>query len=412
MGSSWFRSVIAALVGAGVVAVAAGAEAQTAPPTSIKIGFAISKTGPNAPGANTTVIPNYKLWVHDVNQSGGILLSSIGKRVPIEVVDYDDRSTSEEAVRAVDRLIAQDKVDLLLAPWGTAATLAVAPLFAKAGLPLLAGTAITDMAPQLAKRWPNSFWLLGTSAGYAQGLVDEMVKWRSEGKIGAEVAMVSVADGFGIELSKAARLLLKKAGFSIVYDKAYPIGTQDMQPVIAAAMGTKADSFLAFSYPPDTLAIVEQSRVVDYRPKLFYTGVGTSFTLLKDRFGGNTEDIMGVGGADTGSDAFKAYRQRHVDVTGQEPDRWASPVVYAGLQMLQQAIEHVGKIDRAAIVKDLQTDSFETVMGRVRMVDNIPQKLWSVGQWQNGAYVGIAPASMAGAVPAVVPKADWKAPAP
>ena len=41
------------------------------------------------------------------------------KRLPIEVIEYDDRSNSEEAVRAVERLVTQDKVDLLFPPWGT-----------------------------------------------------------------------------------------------------------------------------------------------------------------------------------------------------------------------------------------------------------------------------------------------------
>jgi len=51
-------------------------------------------------------------------------------------------------------------------------------------------------------------------------------------------------------------------------------------------------------------------------------------------------------------------------MTGQEPDRWASPVTYASLQMLQQAIERVGAIDRAAAIKELQTGTFETILGR------------------------------------------------
>jgi branched-chain amino acid transport system substrate-binding protein len=35
--------------------------------------------------------------------------------------------------------------------------------------------------------------------------------------------------------------------------------------------------------------------------------------------------------------------------------------------MLQQAIERVGKIDRAAVIKELQTGTFETILGRVKL---------------------------------------------
>ena len=93
------------------------------------------------------------------------------KRLPIEVIEYDDRSNSEEAVRAVERLITQDKVDLLFPPWGTGLNLAVGPVFNKYGYPQLTFSAVTDRAPELAKRWPNSFWLLGTSKQYVDALV-------------------------------------------------------------------------------------------------------------------------------------------------------------------------------------------------------------------------------------------------
>lgn len=90
----------------GALAVSAAAMLAVAPASAqdkVKIGYAISKTGPNAGGASITQIPNYEMWVKDVNAKGGLLIG--GKRVPIEVVEYDDRSNSEEAVRAVERLV-------------------------------------------------------------------------------------------------------------------------------------------------------------------------------------------------------------------------------------------------------------------------------------------------------------------
>ena len=56
--------------------------------TSVKIGYAISKTGPNSGGAGITTLPNYQLWVKDVNDSGGLELPD-GKKLPIEVIEYD-----------------------------------------------------------------------------------------------------------------------------------------------------------------------------------------------------------------------------------------------------------------------------------------------------------------------------------
>lgn len=394
-----------AIAGAAVFGANDAAQAQT----SVKIGYAISRTGPNAGGAAVSTIPNYDLWVKEVNAAGGLKIGD--KRLPIEVVQYDDRSSAEEAARALERLISQDKVDFILSPWGTGLNLAVGPILNKAGYPHIAATAVTDRAPELAKRWPNSFWLLGTSADASKTLVDLLVKLRTEGKIGDTVAMTSIADGFGIDLSAAARPALTAAKFKLVYDKTYPIGTQDLGPIVNEAKGLNPDVFIAFSYPPDTLAITEQSRIAGFNPKVFYTGVGTAFPLFRQKFGANAEGVMGIGGWSGDSPAIKDYLARHkaAAANGAEPDRWASAVTYASLQMLQQAIERVGKIDRAAVIQDLQTGTFDTVIGKIKLENNMPTKYWWVGQWQGGEFYGIGPAANEGARSAVVPKPAWKA---
>ncbi len=396
---------LAMMAGAATFGWGDAAQAQT----SVKIGYAISRTGPAAGGAAVTTIPNYELWVKEVNAAGGIKLGD--KRVPIEVVQYDDRSSAEEAAKALERLINQDKVDFILSPWGTGLNLAVGPILNKAGYPHLASTAVTDRAPELAKRWPNSFWLLGTSADASKTLVELLVKLRSEGKIGDTVAMVSIADGFGIDLSAAARPALAAAKFKLAYDKTYPVGTQDLGPIVNEVKALNPDTFIAFSYPPDTIAITEQARISGFNPKVYYTGVGTAFPLFKQKFGANVEGVMGIGGWSGDSPAIKDYLARHKAsaANGAEPDRWASAVTYASLQMLQQAIERVGKVDRAAVIKDLQTGSFDTVIGKVKLENNMPTNYWWVGQWQGGEFYGVAPSANQGARQPILPKPAWKA---
>lgn len=393
----------------GALAVSAAAMLAVAPASAqdkVKVGYAISKTGPNAGGASITQIPNYEMWVKDVNAKGGLLIG--GKRVPIEVVEYDDRSNSEEAVRAVERLVTQDKVDLLFPPWGTGLNLAVGPVFNKYGYPQLTFSAVTDRAPELAKRWPNSFWLLGTSKQYVDALATLLKKMRDEGKIGPNVAMISIADGFGIDLSQAARKSFGDAGFKLAYDKSYPIGTQDLSPLIGEAQRSGADTFVAFSYPPDTMALTEQSKVASYAPKVMFLGVGVGFPMYPQRFGANAEGIMSLGGWSKDNASTAAYAKKHEEMFKRGPDRWGSQIGYSSLQMLEQAIERVGKIDRPAIIKELQTGAFDTVLGKVKLVDNqMIDNYWLIGQWQDGFFVGVAP-QRAGVGTPIVPKAPWK----
>jgi branched-chain amino acid transport system substrate-binding protein len=75
--------------------------------------------------------------------------------------------------------------------------------------------------------------------------------------------------------------------------------------------------------------------------------------------------------------------------------------------MLQQAIERVGKIDRAAVIKELQTGTFETILGPVKLENNLYRENWWVGQWQNGEFHGIAPATLPGAREVAFPKPAW-----
>jgi branched-chain amino acid transport system substrate-binding protein len=138
------------------------------------------------------------------------------------------------------------------------------------------------------------------------------------------------------------------------------------------------------------MALTEQARASHFNPKVFYTAIGTAFPLFKQRFGDDVEGVMGIGGWDMNTPESQDYRKRHMEANdGQEPNRWASPIAYASLQMLQQAIERVGKIDRAAVVRELQTGTFKTVVGEVKLVDNLYKKTWWVGQWHDGEFHGI-----------------------
>ncbi len=408
MQRSLYRLTAGSLFAAALFAAAplGGAHAEDA---AIKIGYAISKTGPNAPGAGITTLPNYQLWVKDVNAAGGIKVGD--KQMKIEVVEYDDRSSSEEAVRAVERLATQDKADFILPPWSTAINLAVAPIFDRYGYPLLANTAVTDKAPALAKRWPNSYWLLGTGGEYAEALVEMLAKLREEGKIGDTIAMAAIADGFGIELSGAGRKAFEKHKFKLVYDETYPLGTQDLAPIINQVKKLNPDVFVAFSYPPDTIGLTAQAQVLGFNPKVFYAGVGVAFPIYKARFGDAVDGVVSLGGVNASSQKVKDYIAHHKEVIGQEPDRWASLVTYASLQALQQSIEKAGTIERKAVSKELATGKFDTILGTFSF-DNPSHQvpgIFTVGQWQKGEFVGLYPASAEGAGEIAFPKPAWPA---
>ena len=121
---------------------------------------------------------------------------------------------------------------------------------------------------------------------------------KADGKIGDKVAMVNVADAFGIELAAAARPIFEKAGLNIVYDKSYPLGTQDLSPIVKGAKASKPDSFVAWSYPPDTFGLTQQAIIQNLDVKAFYTAVATCFPAYGGKFGSKVNGVLGAGGVE------------------------------------------------------------------------------------------------------------------
>ncbi|WP_176695359.1 amino acid ABC transporter substrate-binding protein [Phaeobacter sp. B1627] len=393
---------------AAVLAVMVGTSGlQAQERDKVTIGYAVSKSGPNAGGADMTVTPNYELWVEEVNAAGGLKLPD-GRQLPIEVIAYDDRSSAEEVVRAVERLATQDEVDFILPPWGTGFNLAVAPLMAKFGYPHLAGAAVTDKASDFVKRWDSSFWFMGGSADYVNALTEILIAEREAGRINDKIAMISVADGFGIDLVKAARPSFEGAGFDVSYDKTFPPETSDFATIVNEASNSGADSFVAFSYPPHTFGLTKQAKVASYNPPVFYLGVGAGFPVYPKIAGGSVEGVMSLGGIDPDNELNTAYRAKHEDVVGRAPDYWGSVLIYASLQMLGQAVERVG-LDKAAVAGELSTGTFSTVLGaETRLENNQLRAINWVGQWQDGQFVAVSAQGGDGKAAVKLPKPAWE----
>ncbi|MCK5750127.1 MAG: ABC transporter substrate-binding protein, partial [Oricola sp.] len=121
------KTFAASLLASAVLAGPAMAEG------TIKIGASAPKTGPLAGGAAVTYWPAVQLWVNDVNERGGIDVG--GEKMKVELIEYDDRTSNEEAIKNIQRMATVDKVDFIIPPYGTGINLATAPLIAKYGYP-------------------------------------------------------------------------------------------------------------------------------------------------------------------------------------------------------------------------------------------------------------------------------------
>src|SRR5262249_24792217 len=156
---------------------------------TIRIGYSAPLSGDYARGGED-LAGQYKPWAKDVNDAGGIMLKKYGAKVAVELIEYDDRSQSEDSIRLAERLILNDKVDLTLARWGTGANLATAPTFNKYKYPVIHYLAAANKLEQLAPRWPYSFWASVQPKPATAPLAAMVKKLTGEGKIKGRVAIV------------------------------------------------------------------------------------------------------------------------------------------------------------------------------------------------------------------------------
>jgi branched-chain amino acid transport system substrate-binding protein len=370
----------------GAMSVAPGLLAQAKP---VRIGYAIARTGPWTGGAQISQEPNYLLWAEQQNAAGGLNVKGVKRQ--IELISSDDRSDTETVVRTYEKLMGSDKVDLILAPWGSNANFALAPLANRFGYPLLAPTALSKQLVEM--KLPYFFLLLQQPGPMTTALVD-MLK-----ASGAKTAaVVYVDDLFGLENYSALKVALQGSGITLVEEKSYPGDVKDLSPVLRSIKDKSPDAFIGFSYPPDTILASKQSKEVGFNPKFYYASVGTAFQLYKYVMTpAGAEGVLGMGSWNSKtSPGAKAYFDAHTKkFGGKEPDRWASGACWAGLEILTAAVKQTG-LDHKAMRDYIANTTHKTILGDIKFTGSENTATpGTVGQWQNGEFEVVWPLKIA-----------------
>jgi len=372
----------------------------------IRIGNAISLSGPNVAGAVMTQANPYDMWIKEVNAKGGIFIKEYNKRLPIELIRYDDKSDIGTVVKMVEKLILDDKVDLLLPPWSTAMNFAIAPIITKYQYPVMGVTVDSMKIKEMAHTLPYFFIHLNQPPVKAEAIVPLLKE------LGVKTAaVVHHTDLHGIEFAGYVTPQLSVGDIDVVMYKSYPIGAKDLSPLLKQVKAADVDAFLAFTYPPETFLITGQAKAIGFNPKLFYMSIGTAFAAFKETYGANTiEGIMGTGAWNpkVPYSGAKEFWERMVQFAGAgKVDWYGNAFCYSSVQVLEQAIEKAGTLDRRKIRDVIASSTFDTVIGPVKYVDQINvQSPGEVGQWQNGAFEIVAAKEKRTAKP-IYPKPPW-----
>jgi branched-chain amino acid transport system substrate-binding protein len=374
----------------------------------IIIGQAVSLTGPLGPSNAVVSTPYYDLWVKDVNAEGGIYVKEFGKKLPVELLIYDDKSDTGTMTRLLEKLILEDKVDFILPPWSTAMLFAAAPIANKYKYILIGGAGGAEKLKDL--KLPYFFQSLNFSETQVPALVDIFLE------LGVKrLAMISHEDLHGVEYSNVSAPAFAKKGIEVVLKKSYPMGVKDLSPLLKQAESLKADALVGYSYPDEVMLATGQSIELGINFKVFALSVGPGFTFYRNVFGADTvEGVIGGGAWNAkSSPGAKKFAEHYKEVKGEEMGNyWGSIYFYSAMQHFKQAVEKAGSLDQKKIRAIMAKEKFDTALGpfwydKRQISANHPGE---IGQWQKGVFEVIDPGEKRTAPPIVKPA--WPKPAP
>jgi len=395
--ANYLKIAVGVILCAGLMAVPLPAQSKD----KIIIGQAVSLSGPLGPSNAVVSTPYYDLWVKDVNAAGGIYVKAYGKKLPVELLIYDDKSDIGTMTRLLEKLMVEDKVDFILPPWGTANLFAAAPIANKYGYILIGGAGGAEKLKKL--QLPYFFQSLNFSEAQVPVLADILVE------LGVKrLAMLSHEDLHGVEYSGMAAPEFAKRGIEVVMKKTYPMGVKDLSPLLKQAKSLNVDAFVGFSYPDECMLITGQAIELGINFKVFALSVGPAFTFYRNAFGANTVEGVIGGGAwnPKSSPGAKKFADHYKEVTGEEMGNyWGSIYFYSAMQHFQQAVEKAGTLDQKKIRDIMAKETFDTALGpfwydQRQISVNHPGE---IGQWQNGVFEVIDPGQKRTAPPKVKP---------
>jgi branched-chain amino acid transport system substrate-binding protein len=189
----------------------------------IKIGSILSVTGPAA-FLGDPELKTLQMYVEDINKKGGVL----GRQ--LQLVHYDDGSDANKANGFAKRLIDDDNVDILVGGTTTGATMSMAPLVEKAGIPFisLAGAVvIVEPVKKFIFKTPH------TDRMAAEKVFEDMKKRNI-----SKVALFAETSGFGQSGKKETEAVASKFGITLVASETYGPKDTDMSPQLTKIKNT------------------------------------------------------------------------------------------------------------------------------------------------------------------------------
>jgi branched-chain amino acid transport system substrate-binding protein len=372
--------LLALVVSLGLLSAAAPVVAQA----PIRIGASLALTGTYAkPGKYGH--EGYQLCAKELNARGGLL----GRKV--ELVVYDDRSDPQTGVRLYEKLITEDNVDVLMGPYSSPITEAVANVTEKYRKLMVAPLASTTSIFKKGRTY--IIMVVSPAEAYLEGFVDLAARRGLK-----TIALIYEDTLFAKASAMGAAELARGKGMRVVFQEGYPKGATDFAALLTKIKSLAPEAFAASTYFDDAVAVTRQMKELDVNPKMFGVTVGGDLPEFYDLLKQNAEYVYGASQWEPhltypGVGAFvEAYKKEF----GREPVYHAASV-YGGCMIFAEAVRRAGTLESDKVRDVLLKLETKTAFGDYKVDADgfqLGHKMVT-SQWQDGKKVIVWPEDLA-----------------
>ena len=326
-----------------------------------------------------------KAWAEEKNSVGGIYVDKFSKKLPIELIFYDDKSITKNTENITKKLIKEHNVDILLGPYSSSLTLAAAKVSSKYNKTLWNYGGSSDEI--FNNGFENIISSITPASHYFRKVIDFIISKNKKPKLAIVFAQDS---GFSTQVAVGAINYAKNKNIEIT-KYTYKSGTKDFKKIIKDIIESNTQIILGVGRFEDDLAFASEIINQDFPPeniclagssiqefKQFLKGKSEGFlstsqwelnAKYKNDFGPNSEYFLNL---------FKKY-------FGKVPDYVAAQSYNIGI-ILEMLIDETGSIKDEDLRTSILEKTFTTFYGKFELDSNYNQigHQMFVTQWQNG----------------------------
>jgi len=342
------------------VALQQPAHAQT-----IKIGAPLPLTGALAP-EGIKQKEGYDLWADEVNKAGGIKVGD--KKMKVEFVYYDYQSGTPRAVQLTERLITDDKVNFIFAPFGSGATKATSNVTEKYKIINMSPTGSSEQVYDQGYKF--LFGILNSNAIVSKSLTAYFKSVAPEVK---KVAIYSRNDLFPLALATSLDEAAKANGYNVSFFEKYPLNATDHSAALSDLRSRGVDWIYVAGYTDDLIRIRKQMVELKVNAPIVTMLAGPAYPDFVDGLGDMANGVTSVTWWHPelrfkSSDVFGStenYVKLFTERYKKSPD-YAQAASSACGVVLQMAIEKVGSLDSEKLQPVLANTEFPTFYGPIK----------------------------------------------